>query len=656
MGDGSFIPGISDKYNSNEAIDKVMRAKRVKLKSLEKDKEDLIKIGKAWNEIKKKLVSLSSKAKDLYSFKAPFEEKISKSSDENSFNASVTRTAEIGEYSFEVLQKSTAHRIASDSLPKNYKIPAGRYKIFVGKNEVNIPYDGGAVDNFLDKIKLYGKDNLKATITWNTKDSQILILEAGKTGKDNVITFGDEKTKSVFKKMGFFENTISYDKKIQLTQNNVKDLSNVRTSINFLQNNSLLLKPNTIYRINLPESIPYRENLKFQIDMKIDKIDTQKLQNREPTGPNFTREGNLTIFDENVKGESSIINIPKFVKNNEKPKIVNDDHYIEIVTNKRTIKIDELDVSQNKKTLEFNIPDIIRQDESIEALVLKNNNTLKKLETGNLRFFDETSLAGVKYRHLLSEPKDSIIKLDGIKVKRDSNTLDDVIKGVTLYIFNKTNGEGTLQIDRDYDKIVSAITDFFKDYNDLIKFINKETTVKSDGKGEFAGDYMLSSMVNKLRNIMMNPHKTAYGEEMALLSQIGISTNSSTEFSLDRAKMDGTLEVDENVFLQKLEKNTIGIKQLFGYDQDSDYIIDTGVAFDISQLLKGYTEKGTGIFDARNHTYREEIKQKEKDIVSYKEKMTKEEQKLREQFYKMEKSANELEENTKKFDNFNKQN
>ena len=208
MADDVYIPGISGKYNSSETIKRIMDAKKEKLTKFEKEKQQIQDEKKSWAEIKDKSLSLQTKAKKLYNFEAPFDDKVSLSTDENSFKATVKRLAEIGEYTIEIKNKATSHRIASNPLPRNFNVPPGEYIINVGKEKVSFSFSGGTVDNFSDTIKKYSKDNIRSTITYDTQNTQILILESNKTGKENIISFGNDKTKELFKNLLLFSVSI----------------------------------------------------------------------------------------------------------------------------------------------------------------------------------------------------------------------------------------------------------------------------------------------------------------------------------------------------------------------------------------------------------------------------------------------------------------
>ena len=652
---GVFVPGLNGNNNSQQMLDRVMESKKVKLDEFEKDKDKIKEEKKAWNELKAKSVSLQNIARKMYGFEAPFDDKISKSSNENAFSANVTRNVEIGEYDIEILNKAESHRIASIPLNKRYKIDAGNYSIKVGNDEVKVSFDGGTVEKFASEIKKDSKNILKAAVTWSTPNTQVLVIESVKTGNKNFISFGNDKTKELFKDMGFFEEVKEFDKTFTIDKNRLEFLSK-GNSLNLLDDKTIILNRLESYKYKLPEKISYSDRLIFEIDLRTEPISQSEAEQMIPTGPDFTRKGELNIFDIEVEGESPITHISPYTKPEKEP-VIEDDKYIEIITNKRKIDLGELNVDDSKKTLRFDMRDIIGKDETIEAVVFKNNNTYKKVEAGNIHFVDEASKSGIRFSNEISKPQDARIIIDGIKAERDTNSIDDLIKGMTLMIYDKTDRQERLQVDRDYEKIVQSVTDFLSEFNGFLDLLNKETDTNADvdgNKGKFAGDYSLVSLGTRLRNIMMNPYQTDYGNELSLLAQIGVSTNESGNFRMDRSKLKGILEVKEDKFIEMMGKYPDGVKDMFGNDTNGDLAIDTGIAFEVEKLLKIYTVAGNGFFDNRDKVFDRELEQKDKDIATYKEKMDKDEQKLKKDLIKMEKATKDLEDNRKKFDNMNK--
>ena len=110
----------------------------------------------------------------------------------------------------------------------------------------------------------------------------------------------------------------------------------------------------------------------------------------------------------------------------------------------------------------------------------------------------------------------------------------------------------------------------------------------------------------------------------------------------------------KNLFDQ-MTKYSDGVKELFGNDTNGDYIINSGVGYEIDNLLKSYNTRDAGFFDNREKDIDRDIQNKNTEVASYKEKMSQDQKKLKTDLMKMDKARQQLEDNKNKFDNFNKQ-
>src|SRR4030042_4957396 len=281
--------------NSQDAINKIMETKRVKLTEMEKEKENINEKKKTWNEIKQKSLTLQSMSKKLYGFEAPFDEKVTQSSNEKAFSGTANKNAEIGEYKIKIIQKAQSHKVSSIPLPKNFKVREGIYNFKIANEIIKIQFSGGTLNDFINEIKKQSRGLLKANVAFTTPNTQVLILEAAKTGENNFITFDDEKTQKLFKEMGFYEEVPAYEKRFELKQSS---LTSYNTNFNpQIKNDILTVSRLESYKFNLSEKIPFKEGLVFEVDMKINKLDPSKEDTTIPGGPNFSKKGELNLFD-----------------------------------------------------------------------------------------------------------------------------------------------------------------------------------------------------------------------------------------------------------------------------------------------------------------------------------------------------------------------
>ena len=113
----------------------------------------------------------------------------------------------------------------------------------------------------------------------------------------------------------------------------------------------------------------------------------------------------------------------------------------------------------------------------------------------SLGFVDATGA----YNNELVTADQAIFSIDGVEVTRSSNTVDDVIDGVTLYLYAEEAGtEITLEVEEDASTAYSAIEAFVDAYNELRSFIITNQTYEAgegaDDEAVLFGDSLLSSV------------------------------------------------------------------------------------------------------------------------------------------------------------------
>ena len=79
---GLNIPGVTDQYNTNDTVEKLMKIERVPLTREQNQLETLKTEKNAWRDINSKLTSLRDNTKTLYSFENPFNSKLTSSTEE----------------------------------------------------------------------------------------------------------------------------------------------------------------------------------------------------------------------------------------------------------------------------------------------------------------------------------------------------------------------------------------------------------------------------------------------------------------------------------------------------------------------------------------------------------------------------------------------
>jgi flagellar hook-associated protein 2 len=194
---------------------------------------------------------------------------------------------------------------------------------------------------------------------------------------------------------------------------------------------------------------------------------------------------------------------------------------------------------------------IIRSDETGAANDISNFSTDIVVSTSGgdtaLSFVSGESVQGV----------DAVFKINGVQISRGSNTISDVIDGLTLTLNGKTDDPVTVTVSADTDTIKSALNDFITAYNDVNSLIQAQFSYDEEtgSAGVLSGDATLRQIQSSLQSLVVRGITDADGNRYSLAT-IGVSIDKySGELSLDEDKMATAIESDSsllfNLFLAR---------------------------------------------------------------------------------------------------------
>jgi len=104
---------------------------------------------------------------------------------------------------------------------------------------------------------------------------------------------------------------------------------------------------------------------------------------------------------------------------------------------------------------------------------------------------------GLDYGNPLQFAKNAQITIGSTTFSNPSNTLENVITGLTVEL--KNTGSATITIRDDYSKVKNFFSDFVNKYNAVVKQINEMT---DKDKGLFQGDQIITGVKNSLANML----------------------------------------------------------------------------------------------------------------------------------------------------------
>ena len=134
--------------------------------------------------------------------------------------------------------------------------------------------------------------------------------------------------------------------------------------------------------------------------------------------------------------------------------------------------------------------------------------------------------------------KNAVMEIDGITVTKASNTISDVVEGVTLNLLTTSSGASvTLAVASNQEAVKTSVTAFVDAYNKLDTTLRNLTKYDSTGKasGVLLGDTTARSVMSQIKAVMTKAIATT--GSFTTLGQIGVSFQSTGQLALDSTKL-----------------------------------------------------------------------------------------------------------------------
>ncbi len=232
--------------------------------------------------------------------------------------------------------------------------------------------------------------------------------------------------------------------------------------------------------------------------------------------------------------------------------------------------------------------------------------------------------------------------VDGIAMTRTSNSVSDVIPGVTFNLLKGGGSSTTLTVASDTNDVTTKINSFVSSYNSAMTLLSKQsnydTTTKS--AGTLAGDYTVRDIKNQLQSVISSA-VSGVNSNISVLSSIGISTNYA----------DGTLKIDSAKLADALKTNFDSVADLFthnsgvtglpanqyGIAQQLSTKLDT-----ITHIYEGSDSTSNGKIASRIKGLNDLISDTNKRISVMEDQLAQKQLQLKKQFTAMEKLVSSL--------------
>ena len=228
---------------------------------------------------------------------------------------------------------------------------------------------------------------------------------------------------------------------------------------------------------------------------------------------------------------------------------------------------------------------------------------------------------------VISYSRDANLAIDGINLSSASNTIDDVIEGVSLTLKSAQSADALdkaetikLSVSEDKGGVRKSITEFVDSYNAMLESVNKLTKVTPVGGEDseplaaaLVGDSSVRSFMSAIRGELGSAGNS---EGVRMLSDLGITT-----------QRDGKLAVDNTKLNKALDNNFDQVNSFFtGKD---------GLMARMESKVTPYTDKG-GVLDSRTKALQNTISGVDAQRESHAARISKLEARLFTQFNAMD--------------------
>lgn len=238
----------------------------------------------------------------------------------------------------------------------------------------------------------------------------------------------------------------------------------------------------------------------------------------------------------------------------------------------------------------------------------------------------------------LQQASNAEITINGDTVIRNTNTISDVIPGVSLTLLEETDpGEPiTINVVESTKDAASKVKTLVEKYNEAIRVLR--AAVQFDPSAEVqtnptAGNSTLRNILSRLQSVFMGTVATLPNGDTAVrsLSDIGVKSSFSTEDTANN----GILSFDESKFNALLNSNYDDVVQFFEGLED-DGTTYKGFADTMSDTMDTIVAGTTGAIPGKLKSIDESLKRLNDEKLDKLERLQAKEERLRAKFARLE--------------------
>jgi len=216
----------------------------------------------------------------------------------------------------------------------------------------------------------------------------------------------------------------------------------------------------------------------------------------------------------------------------------------------------------------------------------------------------------------LQAAQNALLTVNGLSIERTTNSVSDVIDGVTFNLATITSGAARIDLTRDTSGITQKIEDLVTTYNEFeenLRILGDRGSDVEEFGGILAGDSLLQNIRSQIRAMLTSESSTP-GSSVSALRDVGLS--------FDRY---GVLQFDKDKLATQLQSNFDEVAQMFSANTNNQSEFSTlpgGVAGDAVNKLDKLM-RSTGLIAQQSSNATKQVDRFKADLEKLEDQMQK---------------------------------
>ena len=216
----------------------------------------------------------------------------------------------------------------------------------------------------------------------------------------------------------------------------------------------------------------------------------------------------------------------------------------------------------------------------------------------------------------LQTAQNALLTVNGLSIERTTNSVSDVIDGVTFNLATVTTGAARIDLTRDTSGITQKIEDLVTAYNNFeenLKILGDRTSEVEEFGGVLAGDSLLQNIRSQVRSMLTSTSSTP-GSTVTAPGDVGLS--------FDRY---GVLQFDQDKLATQLQSNFDEVAEMFSANTNNQSEFSTlpgGVAGDAVNKLDKLM-RSTGLIAQQSSNATKQVDRFKADLEKLEDQMQK---------------------------------